>query len=410
MRVLFLLMRLPNLDYDRTMYSELIEEFKKNNIDVDVVAVANDGIATCLKTERGISVLRVQSLPLFGNTKILKAIAMILLPFCYYYAISRFLPRKKYDLLITPTPPITLGWLLFYLKKKYCSSVYLILRDFFPQSAVDLGLISKYSPIFFLFRSMERQLYKTADHIGCMSPKNIKFLKEKNSFTDKKDLHILENFQKYEPLQSLNNFTWSPYDLTNKFIAIYGGNFGVPQELENILALAQKIEIILPDVSFVLIGRGTELMKIKSLIKKRCIKNVILLESVPKKEFEKLVAASQLGIVSLNRKFTTPNIPSKAITYWSQSLPVIASVNEGTDFDQVLLQHECGLCSLAGDLDQLLKNFIALYSNEDMRKKFGQNGRVYFEQNLTTRTAFKRIISCAKSEQGVVRTEKQINA
>ncbi|OAH54500.1 hypothetical protein AWH48_07835 [Domibacillus aminovorans] len=109
--------------------------------------------------ERWISTLRLESIVLGG--------------------IKRYFNDIKFDLVIYPTPPITFEKVIRYVKKRDNAKSYLLLRDIFPQNAIDLNMFSKKSPAFWYFIK-SKKMYKVSDYIGCMSQANVDFILKHN--------------------------------------------------------------------------------------------------------------------------------------------------------------------------------------------------------------------------------------
>ena len=103
----------------------------------------------------------------------------------YRTAYNKFLKNQLFDLILMPTPPITLTKLVLHIKKNTNALFYLILRDIYPQGAADIGLV-KFRFIYHYLRKLEILTYKTADIIGCMSPGNIEYIKSHNPYLDSK--------------------------------------------------------------------------------------------------------------------------------------------------------------------------------------------------------------------------------
>lgn len=386
----------PEPDKGFNMYTTLAGEFHKNGHEVYVLAPDNRHRKTEIRSENNINVLRVRTFPVKNVPNFIKGISNLLLPFQYNRAIMKHYPSAIFDLIITSTPPITLVDLAAKLKRKHNNMIYLILRDIFPQNAVDLGFIKRGSFIYRYFREKEKKLYKTADHIGCMSEGNINYLLSQNDYLNKNKLHLLPNFQKLNdsfPVKDLSILT--KYGLQDKYVVIFGGNMGKPQQLENVIALAKTCQEY-PDVIFLLLGEGVQKLRIEEMYKAEGIKNIVIIDTISKDEYQKLVGVCDIGLISLHADFTIPNIPSKTLDYFNMGIPVLASIDHSTDYWKLLDEAETGLWSYAGDLKSFKANFDKLYHTPDLRKQMGINARRYFESHLTPEKAYASIIGKLK--------------
>jgi glycosyltransferase involved in cell wall biosynthesis len=391
MKVLFLMIVYPDVGCSTNMYTDLASEFNLNGHDVYVAAP--DKEKTKLRIEGDIKVLRIKTLPLFNTSFIYKGIANVLLPFQYKFAIKKYLKDIKFDLVITPTPPITFLQTLKFLRRKYNSKIYLILRDIFPQNALDLGLI-KNRFIFGYFRRQEKKLYKLSDSIGCMSQKNIDFVRTHNPEVNTKKLHILANWStvnyNFEKQKVKRN-----NDLSGKFVAVFGGNFGVPQKIEFIIDVAERLNHT-NNFIFLLIGDGTEKSRIQNLILKKELTNVLIYNHLPREKYFQLLECCDVGLVNLSDKFTIPNIPSRTLAYWSLKIPVLAAIDRNTDYNELLEKSGGGFWSYTGDIDSYIDNLFYLFQNPEKRKEMGLKGHQYLLQELNTEKAYRIITSNIK--------------
>jgi len=371
------------------MYTDLTNEFLKNGHDV-YVAAPNNG-TTGIYNEDGIIVLRIKTLPLFKTSLIRKGIANLLLPYQYRKAITRHFKNVSFDLVVTTTPPITFIETARILKRKYKSKVYLILRDIFPQNAKDLGLI-KSSFMFNYFRYKEKKLYLLADSIGCMSPKNIDFVLTHNPEVNADKLNLLPNWTRLKEHVYSGTGIRAKFDFKNKFIAISGGNFGIPQKIEFLIEVAEKISER-EEILFLLVGDGTEKNKIRELVKSKNLKNICFLDNMPGDEYLELLKECDIGLVNLSDKFIVPNIPSRTLSYWSVKLPVLAAIDKNTDYGDILEKCNGGLWSITGDTDEYVSNLLFFYNNPEARNMMGENGYNYLRTELTPEKAFETILS-----------------
>lgn len=393
MNVLFLMFVFPDMNKSFNMYTALAEEFQKDGHNVSVIAPADKGEKTSVKSEKGLNVLRVRTLPLKNVPAVIKGFSNLLLPWLYGKAIRKHKKDAHYDLIVIPTPPITLAGLAWTLKKKHNAQVYLILRDIFPQNAVDLGFFRKGGLIHRYFRNKERKLYRLADCIGCMSPANIQYIINNNPGLDRSRLHELKNFQiLYEKEFFLNQDLRVKYDLENRFVVVFGGNMGKPQQLENVIELASRC-MKYQDVLFLLLGEGIMVERLSNTIREKGVSNIRIINTIPKREYQDLLSVCDVGLISLNERFTIPNIPSKTLDYFNVGLPVLASIDSATDYNMILEEAGAGLWSYAGNHDALMKNFESLYNDPELRKRMAQNGRDYFIRYLTPDKAYNTIIN-----------------
>ncbi len=392
-RIVFLALGYPDVRKSTILYTDLMQEFAKQGHEVLVVAPAIQKNDYGCRIEGNVNVLRVRTLPLFKVGPIKKGIANMLLPLQYKKAIKKHSNKFDYDLIIMPTPPITLVKVASWIKRKSEGKIYLILRDIFPQNAVDLRMMKENGFLHRFFRKQEHLLYKVSDAIGCMSEANVSYVQKHNPEVPPEKLHLLPNWEKIpEPLSEIEKSeVVEKYDLNNKFVAIFGGNLGRPQKLENIVELAKNC-IEYKDILFLILGSGTEEGKLRGLISKFDLSNMLLINRLPKKEYIQVLAAADVGLISLSEDFTIPNFPSKVLTYFGLKKPVLASLDLSTDFGQMLEKTKSGLWSEAGNTMDFKKNLEYLYNNQAERELMGENGYEYMSSHLTPDIAYKTII------------------
>ena len=388
MNILFLMIAYPDANKNSSMYTDLTMEFAKNNYNV-YVAVANGNGKTCLKLEGGINVLRVKTMELFKTSFIRKGLANILLPYQVNKAIKEHWNGIRFDIIVVSTPPITFVNTIKKLRKKFKSTVYLILRDIFPQNARDLGILK--NPILIsIFRKQEKKLYSICDYIGCMSAGNIDYIIKYNPELNKGKLHILPNWKKVLDFSPPDQSLKRQFGLADKFIVLYGGNIGKPQQVEFILDLAQEMSVH-DDVVFIFIGDGSEKKRIVDLSVRKGLRNVLFKDPLPRHQYQEVVKLCDIGLVNISNKFTIPNIPSRTLSYWEAKIPILAAIDANTDYREILNQSGSGLWSITGDLDSYIKNFERLYSDKELRNTMGENGYNYLLENCTTSKAFSII-------------------
>ena len=383
----------PDINKDSNLYSDLAEEFRNNGHLVYVATLLEKKYNrnTYLERVKDINILRVRAGDWFNtNSVIKKGLTTITIANYFKKDIKKYFNKIKFDLVIYPTPPITFAPVVKYLKQRDKCASYLILRDIFPQNVRDLGLLNN-KLLFNYFRRKEKQLYDISDYIGCMSKGNIQYVLDHNE-VDENKLEILYNWGKViHNNEVLTIDCKKKYGLENKFVAVFGGNIGLPQELEFLLELTKEYKDR-SDIVFLIVGKGAQKEKVVNIINSEGLSNVIITDYIPRNDYQNLLKQCDIGLINLNRKFTIPNMPCKIVDYFNASIPILASTDKNTDLKQFLQDEKAGLWSETGDLKAYKSNFEKLLNDENLREELGKNGRKFFEENLSVERAYQIII------------------
>lgn len=395
MNILFLMISFPDIKKSTNLYADLAIEFQRNGHNVWIATLLENkyGEETYFEEVNGLKILHVRAGDWFNtNSVIKKGITTVTIPHYFKNALKQYFKNIKCDLVIYPTPPITFAPVVKYIKNRDGCKSYLILRDIFPQNVRDLGLMNN-NLLFSYFRKKEQQLYNISDYIGCMSEGNIEYVLTSNK-VERNKMEILYNWGKNNSniLSSEINIR-KKYNLEGKFIAVFGGNIGLPQELDFLLELAKEYQSV-KDIIFLIIGKGAQKQKIIEIVKKENITNVIMKDHMHRDEYNLLLSECDIGLINLDRRFTIPNIPSKTVDYFKMGIPILASTDKNTDYRKLLVEKvKAGLWSETGDLENYKRNFERLYQDENLRKQLGHNGKEFFKKYLTVERAYQTIMN-----------------
>ena len=399
MNILFIFSRHSENRNDSTLTKDLADEFYKQGANVNVVTIIEKkyGKETENKLENGYEVLRIKTENYFNvKNKFEKGISILKIPYDIKKGILKYLGNKKFDLIITHTPFFSSEKIIKPLKEYFKCPAYLILWDIFPQNAVDIGLIQN-KLIYKFFKKSEKNMLLAYNKIFCMSSGNVKYMEENYSFLDRNNIELLKNWAKIKPLISEDKENIrKKYGYTVKdFIAVFGGNMGKPQKLENILELAHRLQEY-KNIKFLFIGNGTEKERLEEIVKSKLLTNTQFFNQIPRLDYEILVSACDLGLVSLDERFTVPNFPSKTTDYFKLGLPIFASLDQcsSEDYGKFLTtEAKAGVYGQAGNINDLKQKFLLLYNDQNLRQKLGNNGRYYYENNLSVEKAYDTIMN-----------------
>ncbi len=406
MNILYIASIFPTPREGENLYTDLANELieNKNRVTVIVSEEKRKIDDTQISRERNYNVIRVRTGNLYEIGNIQKADSFITLQSKMKKAIDKYLSNEKFDMIIFMSPPVTMYSVVKYAMKKYNCFSYLMQKDIFPQNAVDLKMLNKLNPAYWYFRIKEKNMYKTATRIGCMSKGNIDYLISHNKFlkSDKLELFpntlkVKESIEKKDERQKLKEkFRIDK----NKVLAIYGGNFGKPQGIEFLIKVLKEYK---DDnrIYFILLGKGTESQKIHDFIKENNIKNSIIKEYIPRNEYEEILKEVDIGLVFLDYRFTIPNIPSRTLSYFKYGIPIMAATDKNTDYkDFIENETKSGLWSESNEIDAYKEKLDYLIENKDERIELGKNGREYLEKNLTTEMSVKILENSYKEMKG----------
>ena len=389
------------------MYSDIVNEFQMSGHTVLPMAPIIAGSSKSnISLENGIEVLRVKTYDVFSKNILKKGLANLHLSYQFTKAYLSFWNKKPIDMIIVATPSIMFADFVVYVKKRKLAKVYLMQKDIFPQNAVDLGLIKKKSLIYNFFRKNELKLLETADVIGLTSPGNIKYFSDNYLFLNKEKFQLLYNSSKlFTP--DKDSHTSKPHHLKDKFLVVFGGNMGKPQQLGNVLILAKKCSK-LRNVVFLIIGKGTEVEELKHATKKLEINNIEFIDSVPREAYFELLSNCNIGLISLNQNFTVPNTPMKLNDYLNAGIPVLASIDRATDLGDLLVQNKMGLYAYADSMDDLFRNFMTLYQDEELCMRMGRNGYDFCLKNLSVEKACQDIMQHIEGLNSRIKCKKTV--
>ena len=392
MKILFVLLGLPEKTKGGGMYGTLAEQFQQHGDEVTIIApdVAHAN-ASC-NIERGMRVVRVASKETQGVASMLKkGIALATLPYYYKKAYNKYLSKDKFDWIVMPTPPITLSGFVKYVKKRTGAKFYLILRDIHPQSVWSIGLLHNRIEYWFLDRKA-RSGYQTADLIGCMSQGNIDFIKDQYPELKMGKGVLLYNWVT-EPPKSEPDPTLRPrLSLDGKFVALFGGNLGKGQRIENIVFLAEHY-LNKQDIVFLIIAKGVEKDRLQCIAKEKNLTNIRFMDFMPQADYLNLTQSVDLGLVSINEKYSVPTCPSKAVSYMAAGVPVFAMINPGNDYGQIIEESGAGYWAVGSDKERTLELFDKIYSDSELRKRMSEAGRIFYNKMCTVEAAYNTMHS-----------------
>lgn len=396
MNILFLtLVGIASIE-DRGIYQDLLRKFRDEGHQVTIVCPVERrlSIATNLQHKEGVQLLQVKTLNITKAHFFEKGIGTFAIEYQYLNAIKKYLKNHKFDLVLYSTPPITFEKVISYIKKRDGAYTYLLLKDIFPQNAVDMGMLKENGFLHKLFLKKEKKLYQVSDTIGCMSPANSNFILKNHS--EIPFAKVEENPNSIQPIQLEYNKEQKEkirikYEIPiDKKILVYGGNLGKPQGLDFLLQTIQTCDY--KNAFFLIVGDGTEFDHIQKWFTLKQPTNAKIIKSLPKSDYDLLLASCDIGLIFLHPDFLIPNFPSRLLSYLEMKMPVIAATDKNTDIGDIIETAACGIKIITGDIEGM-RNAVNHLVNEADLIKYGENSWKLLNQHYKVDRSYQLIIS-----------------
>ena len=368
---------------EHNIYCDLLREFINNGHEVYCISPAEKktGIQTHFEENGHLLKLRIGNIQ---KTNIIeKGVSTIMIELQFVSAIKKYFGNVKFNLVLYSTPPITIANAVNYIKSRDGAKTYLMLKDIFPQNAVDLGMMHTNGlagMVYKYFRNKEKKLYKISDYIGCMSQANVDYVLTHNPEIPVERMNICPNSIEIQDMRltvhERENIR-DRYDIPqDKKVFVYGGNLGKPQGIPFVIqCLSSQAEN--KDVYFIIVGDGTEYGKMETYFRETHPKNMRLMKRLPKNDFDRMIAACDVGMIFLDHQFTIPNFPSRLLAYMQAGLPVLACTDTNSDIGKVITEGYFGWWCVSTDSQEFSKCINKIMNANT--KIYGDNSYKYLK-------------------------------
>jgi len=297
-------------------------------------------------------------------------------------ALGAMTRRRRPDVVLTMSPPLTLGvagWVAARLRRSVC--VFNV-QDVFPDVAVEVGAITGRRLIGALYR-LESFVYRRADAVTVLSSDLAENVGAKIGDQDPAKVRVIPNFVDTERIAPTDRDTAYRHELGLGAhpVVMYAGNVGFSQPLDLMIETARRWaerDDGLRDVRFVINGGGSERDRFERSA--AGLANVTFVDFQPPERLAEVLASGDIHLILLREGLARSSVPSKLYSILASGRPVFASVDPGTEVDRVLVENGCGRSVGPGDLDEFETGLAALVADEAGRQRMGRRGREFVEE------------------------------
>lgn len=378
--------------HQSSIYFDLMQTFVEMGHEV-TIAYAREKrlkLPSALYHEHGIRYLGIKTGNISKNKNVIeKGISILTIDGFFAKNLKQYLHGESFDLVLYSTPPITFIKTLKYLKKMSPHAIiYLMLKDIFPQNAVDIGLMSEGGILHKFFKRKERTLYSLVDYIGVMSLENKNYILKQEPYLEGR-VEILPNAIKVKdfPITMTRDDFGLPQDKT---LLLYGGNLGKPQSIPFIVKCIDALKDR-DDIFFVIAGSGAHEALLTAYVQEQKPKHFKYLGQLNSEAYNQLTHLCDVGLIFLDYRFKIPNYPQRLLSYLQAKKPIICATDPNTDIGTIAQENGYGLRVMSNDSVSFVDAVNLLVTHPTLRIEMGQKGYEYMLKHYTVETAYSTL-------------------
>lgn len=377
---------------------DLSREFARQGHDLTVLLPSAEQQAPWrLEDFEGAKVLRLKAPRTKDIGYVPRTLGELVMPFAMLHNLRKSpLANERWDGVVWYAPSIFHGPLASAIKKSTACKGYLVIRDIFPEWAVDMGLMGR-GLAYRFFDAIARYQYSVADVIGVQTLGNCGYFSAWLGGQPGRRLEVLQNWLD-KPAKSLCTIRVAETLLAGRKVLIYAGNMGVAQGMNILLDLAEKLRSRL-DVGFLFVGRGSDADRLRSEAQLRQLDNVVFFDEIDPNEIPDLYAQCHAGIVALDPRHKSHNIPGKFLTYMQSGLPVLANINAGNDLAQRIRDERVGQVCETNQVNELMLMTEKLLDQIETDSGLSARCTALFEREFAVENTVKQIVAALSATE-----------
>jgi glycosyltransferase involved in cell wall biosynthesis len=258
------------------------------------------------------------------------------------------LDLSRFDAMIAWMPAVAIAPLLPLAQRAGIRHRLLFIWDFFPHHPHEIGRLPGGLP-FRIARWWEQRLLGRFSAILCTLPGNADYLRAHYRVRADQRVLVTPVWSDAAPVPAVDRAAVrARYGLpAERPIAVFGGQFVAGRGFDQMLDAAGRAAAAHSPLLFVFVGGGPLAPALRA--RTAACENVRWLPAMPRADYLALLGACDVGMVATVPGVTSFSIPSKTIDYLRAGLPVIAAVEHGSDFVEIIRRYGVGRVVPFGD-------------------------------------------------------------
>jgi glycosyltransferase involved in cell wall biosynthesis len=307
---------------------------------------ARGAAAPKIERRNGVDVRRISGTTLNKNVIPFRLINMFTLGLGILAASLRRFQKGDQVLVVTTPPALPFVAAVSSLIKG--SSFTLLIHDNYPEILIAAGKARPNSALTNLLGRANRWLYKHAARIIVVGRDMQELIARKTAGLDIPIVNI-PNWAELEtvsPAAREGNPLLRELGLESKFVLLYAGNMGHPNDLETILEAAKGID---SRVHFIFLGSGVKRRWLEDRVQELGLRNVSILDPRPRSNQQVFLNACDIGLVSLIPQMKGVSMPSRTYNIMAAGKPVLAVAEQGSELERVVSEERIGWTVPSGE-------------------------------------------------------------
>jgi len=329
-----------------------------------------------------------------------KSTTLRIVGFVYWHIMSFILGlfEKNVDIILSPSPPLTIGLINIILGKIKKAKVIYNVQEIYPDILINEGgLKSKFATS--ILKTIERLVYNKSDAVTTIDSVFYKTIQ--NRFIDSTKLHIIPNFVDtsiYKPvLKRRNKIDYQLFPKSNSLKLMYAGNIGIAQDWETLLKVAKQLKD--DNIEFFIIGEGVMKEYLVNEVEKNCLNNIHIIPYQKRELMPDLIAYSDLQFIFITPQTENQGFPSKVYTIMACAKPMIVSSGNDTPIANFLKDKECAYLIAEKNADKKINQIVKtlkIASKDELQKK-GERGFKEIAMNYSKEKVTDMYVNLANS-------------
>ena len=305
-------------------------------------------------------------------------------------ATATALRERAPDVVFATSPPLTMALPALAASRRHGAPLVFEVRDLWPEAPIQMGALR--NPVARrLARALERLVYRASAHVVALSPG----IREGviAAGTPPERVTLIPNasdLDLFSPELDPGDVR-SDLGLGDRFVSSYFGTMGEANDLSQVIEAATLLQRRGEDsVAFVLQGDGKRRSEIEQEVRRRGLRNVLLIPAGDKRSVARLAAASDACmIIFKDVPILATNSPNKLFDTFAAGRPAI--VNTPGWQRELVERHDAGVFARPGDPAHLAEQVLFLRDHPELTARFGQNARRLAEAEFDRRLLAERL-------------------